>query len=40
MRGVSFKHKIVELKIINKKGIEVNDNQVLIKSKKNNFNLT
>jgi len=40
MRGVSFKHKIVELKIMNKKGIEVNPNKVLKKSKKSNFSLT
>ncbi|MCF7900559.1 RAD55 family ATPase [Candidatus Babeliales bacterium] len=40
MRGVSFKHKIVELKIINKKGIEVNPNKVLKKSSKSNFSLT
>ena len=40
MRGVSFKHKIVELKIINKKGVEVNPNKVLKKSHRNNFSLT
>lgn len=40
MRGVSFKHKIVELKIINKRGLEVNPNRVLKKSHKANFSLT
>jgi len=40
MRGVSFKHKIVELKIINKKGLEVNPNKILKKSHKSNFSLT
>lgn len=40
MRGVSFKKKIVELKIINKKGIEINPNKILKKSKNNNFSLT
>ena len=40
MRGVSFKHKIVELKIINKKGVEVNPNKVLKKSHRSNFSLT
>jgi KaiC/GvpD/RAD55 family RecA-like ATPase len=40
MRGVSFKHKIVELKIVNKKGVEVNPNRILKKSHKSNFSLT
>jgi len=40
MRGVSFEKKIVELKIVNKKGIEINPNNVLKKSKKKNFSLT
>jgi len=40
MRGVSFKHQIVELKILNKKGLEVNANKILKKSGKNNFSLT
>jgi KaiC/GvpD/RAD55 family RecA-like ATPase len=40
MRGVSFKHKIVELKIINKKGLEVKPNKILKKSHKSNFSLT
>jgi circadian clock protein KaiC len=40
MRGVSFRKEIVELKIINKKGIEINPNKVLKKEKDNNFILT
>jgi circadian clock protein KaiC len=40
MRGVSFKKKIVEYKIINKKGIEVYPDNILKKSHKNNFSLT
>jgi circadian clock protein KaiC len=40
MRGVSFKKKIVEMKIINKKGIEVYPNRILKKTKKSNFSLT
>jgi len=40
MRGVSFKHRIVEFKIVNKKGLEVNPNKILKKSHKNNFSLT
>jgi KaiC/GvpD/RAD55 family RecA-like ATPase len=40
MRGVSFKHKIVEFKIVNKKGLEVNQNKILKKSHQSNFSLT
>jgi len=40
MRGVSFLKKIVEFKIINKKGIEINPNKILKKTKKSNFILT
>lgn len=40
MRGVSFKKRIVEMKIINKKGVEINPNKILKKSHKNNFSLT
>jgi len=40
MRGVSFKKRIVELKIINGKGIEIDSNKILKKSKGNNFSLT
>ncbi|MFH1359211.1 MAG: ATPase domain-containing protein [archaeon] len=40
MRGVSFKHRIVEFKIVNKKGLEVNPNKILKKSRKSNFSLT
>ena len=40
MRGVSFKKEIVELKIINKKGIEVNPDKILKKDKNNSFTLT
>lgn len=39
MRGVSFKKKIVEMKIIDKKGIIVNPKKILSR-KKNNFELT
>ncbi|MDO8623466.1 MAG: gas vesicle protein GvpD, partial [archaeon] len=40
MRGVSFKRKIVELKIINGKGIEINPDKILKKTGENNFSLT
>jgi len=40
MRGVSFKKRIVELKIINRKGIEINPNKILKKTGKKNFSLT
>ncbi len=40
MRGVSFKKEIVELKIINKKGVEVNPDKILKKDKDNSFSLT
>ena len=40
MRGVSFKHRIVEFKMVNKKGLEVNPNKILKKSHKSNFSLT
>ncbi|PIN95306.1 hypothetical protein COU56_02040, partial [Candidatus Pacearchaeota archaeon CG10_big_fil_rev_8_21_14_0_10_31_9] len=40
MRGVSFKKRIVEMKIINGKGVEVNPNKILKKTGKNNFSLT
>ncbi len=40
MRGVSFKHRIVEFKIVNKKGLEVNPNKILKKSHQSNFSLT
>jgi len=40
MRGVSFEKKIVEMKIINKKGIEVNPEKVLKKDSWTNFELT
>lgn len=40
MRGANFKKRIVELKIINKKGVEVNPEKILKKSRKNNFSLT
>jgi len=40
MRGVSFKKKIVEMKIIDKKGVEINPNKIIKKSGKNNFSLT
>ena len=40
MRGVGFKKEIVELKIMNKKGIEVNPDKVLKKYKDNSFILT
>jgi uncharacterized protein YnzC (UPF0291/DUF896 family) len=40
MRGVSFKKEIVELKIVNKKGIEVNPDKVLQRYKDNSFILT
>ena len=40
MRGVSFKKRIVEFKIINGKGIEVNPDKILKKTGKNNFSLT
>ncbi len=40
MRGTNFKKKIVELKIIDKKGLEVNPNKVLNKTKRSGFNLT
>ncbi len=40
MRGVEFKKRIVDLKIINKKGIVINPNKILKKDKTTNFNLT
>ncbi|MEI6058897.1 MAG: ATPase domain-containing protein, partial [archaeon] len=40
MRGVSFKRRIVEMKITDKKGIEINPNKILKKTGKNNFSLT
>jgi circadian clock protein KaiC len=40
MRGVSFKKRIVEMKIINGKGLEVNPDKILKKTKKDNFSLT
>lgn len=40
MRGASFKKKIVEMKIINGKGVEVNPNKVLKKDSLTNFKLT
>ncbi|MDP3026766.1 MAG: gas vesicle protein GvpD [Nanoarchaeota archaeon] len=40
MRGASFKKRIVELKIINKKGIEINSKKILKRKKNSNFSLT
>lgn len=40
MRGSSFKKKIVELKIISKKGIVINPDKILKRGRKNNFLLT
>lgn len=40
MRGSSFKKRIVELKIIHKKGVKVNPHKILKKTKRSNFNLT
>ncbi len=40
MRGVHFKKRIVELKIKNKKGIEVNPNKILKRTGKSDFKLT
>lgn len=40
MRGSSFKRKIVDFKVINKKGVEVNPNKILKKTKNSNFKLT
>jgi len=40
MRGVSFKKRIVEMKIINGKGLEVNPEKILKKTGANNFSLT
>jgi len=40
MRGVDFQRKLVELKIIDKKGLEVNPNKVLKKHKGKGFSLT
>lgn len=40
MRGSSFKKRIVEMKIVNGKGIEVNSDKILKKTKEANFNLT
>lgn len=40
MRGVSFKKEIVEFKIVNGEGIEVNPDKVLEKHKDNSFILT
>jgi circadian clock protein KaiC len=40
MRGVNFKKKIVDFKIVDKKGIIVDPNKVLVKRDKTNFKLT
>lgn len=40
MRGSSFKKKIVEFKIVNGKGVEIDDSKVLKKTGKNSFSLT
>jgi hypothetical protein len=40
MRGSSFKKKIVELKIKNKKGIEIYPNKILKRSSRKGFSLT
>src|SRR3989338_6265400 len=40
MRGASFEKKIVEFKIINNKGIEVNPNKVISKDRQKGFVLT
>lgn len=40
MRGTSFKRKIVEMKIEDKKGLTINPNKVLKVTKKSKFNLT
>lgn len=40
MRGVGFKKKIVDMQIIDKKGVIINPNKILKKDKVSNFNLT
>ena len=40
MRGADFKKRIVEMKIISKKGIEVNENKIMKKTSKAHFDLT
>jgi circadian clock protein KaiC len=40
MRGTSFKKKIVSLRIIDKKGVEIYPDKILSKTKKSNFTLT
>jgi len=40
MRGVSFKKKIVEMKIRSKGGTEIYDNKILSKTKEKSFSLT
>ncbi len=40
MRGTEFKKRIVELKIINGKGLEINPEKILRKDKQTNFSLT
>lgn len=40
LRGVSFKKKIVEFKIVDKKGVIINPNKILKKQGKVNFNFT
>jgi len=40
LRGVSFKKKIVDFKILDKKGVVINPNKVLTRAKKTNFSLT
>jgi len=40
MRGVDFDKKIVEMKIINKKGVEINPDKILKKDDWTNFELT
>jgi KaiC/GvpD/RAD55 family RecA-like ATPase len=40
LRGVSFKKKIVEFKIVDKKGVVINPDKILRKQGKVNFNFT
>ena len=40
MRGVAFKRKVVEMKIINKKGVFINPDKILKRTKSDNFSLT
>ena len=40
MRGVSFKKKVVEMRIINGKGVEINPNKIIKKESKGNFKFT